>query len=355
MGKPSLILAALATDALPDVNFTSVQSLDDYQAEVQTLVLTAADGEQFLLKAPLTLSAATNIGSEIRAYRALKSVSLPFRISAFLGESSAKALRKVYLFEYLSGKELNLESIKAQDPLIPALAMAIAQIHSIPVSLISDAGLPEYAPAQSVRTRVAEFDRVMDTGKVHRDLLERWQAAIMDINLFRYQPSVIHGDLSGQSILSDGNQIVGVTDWSNLRIDDPAVDFAALFREAETDVFEALILAYEGYLKTDRNLRQRANLYYELSFASDLLYAIGSQSVEDVAEAERMLAILLEDLEDGLLPALTPTEFTATLSETVTPISAAASFTSPISVITENLEVIDLGQAQSDKPEEELS
>ena len=354
MGKPSLILAALAADALPGVRFVSVQDLENYEPEVRTMVLTSEDGHQALLKSPKTVSASTKIGTEVRALRVLKPVTLPFQISALLGESSAKAERKAYLFDYVAGREVNLDSLKPEDPLVAAIALAIAKIHSIPTSVVSDAGLPEYQPAQSVRERVAEFDRAMDTGKIHRDLLERWQVALLDINLFRYQPTVVHGSLRSQYLLTNGSEITGITDWSNLSINDPAVDLSTLYGQASPEVSAAITLAYEGYLRADKNLRQRANLYFELSLASFLLVSTESGDEADIASAEQMLANLLADLHQGLLPSLAPTEFGVSIPEVVTPISAASSFTSPITVVTENIEVIAEPTPESPKLDEEL-
>lgn len=354
MGKPSLILAALAADALPDVRFVSVQDLADYQPEVKTLVLTTDDGRQILLKSPRTVSAATTIGTEVRALRVLKPVSLPFQISALLGESSANAERKAFLFDYVGGKEINLDAVKPEAPIVAAIALAIAKIHSIPTALVSNAGLPEYVPAQSVKERVAEFDRAMDTGKIHRDLLERWQAALLDINLFRYQPTVVHGNLLSQYLLTDGNEVTGITDWSGLSIDDPAVDLSSLYGEASPEVAAAITLAYEGYLRADKNLRQRANLYFELSLASYLLQTTEVGTEDEITEAEGILANLLSDLHAGLLPSLSPSEFAVSGPEVVTPISAASSFTSPIAVVTENIEVIDLAEPENPKPGEDL-
>ncbi|NBX94320.1 MAG: hypothetical protein EBQ79_01775, partial [Actinobacteria bacterium] len=61
MGKPSLILAALAADAIPGVRFVSVQDLADYEPDSRTMVLTDDQGRQVLLKAPKTVVAATTI------------------------------------------------------------------------------------------------------------------------------------------------------------------------------------------------------------------------------------------------------------------------------------------------------
>jgi hypothetical protein len=176
----------------------------------------------------------------------------------------------------------------------------------------------------------------------------------LDVNLFRYQPTVIHGSLTSQSLLSQGSEITGITDWAGLRVDDPALDLAAIYGEAAPEISAAITLAYEGNIRADRNLRQRATLYFELSLASYLLQSSELGDEEGVAEAENMLASLLNDLNDGVLPTLTPSEFAVSAPEVVTPISAASSFTAPVTVVTENLEIIDLNEPEKPKSEDEL-
>jgi hypothetical protein len=88
--------------------------------------------------------------------------------------------------------------------------------------------------------------------------------------------------------------------------------------------------------------------------ASYLLQATESNDEPAITEAENMLTNLLADLHQGLLPSLTPSEFATSSPEVVTPISQASSFTSPIAVVTENIEVIDLAKVETQKPEDEL-
>ncbi|NDE89238.1 MAG: hypothetical protein EB055_04590 [Micrococcales bacterium] len=113
----------------------------------------------------------------------------------------------------------------------------------------------------------------------------------------------------------------------------------------------AIFLAYEGFIRADRNLKQRANLYFELSYASYLLWAMESADENHISEAEKLVTGLHSDLAQGLLPSLAPTELASNVSEVVTPISQAASFTSPINIVTEQIEVVDLEPTA--KPEEE--
>ncbi len=346
MGKPSLILAALAADALPGLRFVQVQNQTREDAAVTVELLTTDDDRLILLKSPLTAVANTDLGTEVRALQVLKNLSLPFSISAFLGKTSPKAIRNALAFEYVPGSPIDMSRLRSDEPIISSIGQALSAIHSIPTSLVSSAGLPEYDPAQRVRERVAEFDRAMDTGKIHPDLLERWQTALFDVNLFKYQPTVVHGSLKSDFVLTQGNDVVGVIEWGQLSIDDPAADLAFAFGEAQPEIADAITLAYEGSIRADRNLKQRAHLYYELSFVTYLLSCISRGDEDEIESAAAMLADLHAALVAGELPSLRPTEFASSTPEVIVPISQAASFTGPITIVTESIEVVDLAQAE---------
>ena len=351
MGKPSLILAALAADALPNMRFSQVQDIRNPDEEMTTQLLTADQGEYVIFKSPKSNKALTTLGIEIRALRVLKNLQLPFKVPSLLGETSSTAVYKAFAFDYIHGDGIDLSRLKTDDPMVTAIAETLAQIHSIPVNLVVDAGLPEYDPALRNRERVASFDRAMETGKIHPSLLERWQNALLDVNLFRYQPTTVHGSMNSSALLAQGTSIVGVNNWSQLAVDDPALDLAGLFSECQIEMANAIFLAYESFVRADRNLKQRANLYFELSYASYLLWALESGDEYHIGEAEKLVTGLHSDLEQGLLPSLAPTDFSTNVAEVVTPISQAASFTSPINIVTEQIEVIDLEPVA--KPDEE--
>jgi aminoglycoside phosphotransferase (APT) family kinase protein len=345
MGKPSLILAALAADALPGLRFLSVQNQTREDVAITVELLTTDDGRLILLKSPLTSLANTDLGTEVRALQVLKNLSLPFSISTFLGKTSPKAIRNALAFEYVPGSPIDMSRLRADEQIISSLGQTLSAIHSIPAALVSNAGLPEYDPAQRVRERVAEFDRAMDSGKIHPDLLERWQTALFDVNLFKYNPTVVHGSLKSDFVLTEGNDVVGVIEWGNLSIDDPAADLAFVFGEAQPDIADAITLAYEGSTRADRNIKQRAHLYYELSYAAYLLSCINRGNEEEIENAAAMLADLHAELLAGNLPSLRPSEFASSNPEVIVPISQAASFTAPVTIVTESIEVVDLAES----------
>lgn len=345
MGKPSLILAALAADALPGLRFVQVQNLTREDVAITVELLTTDEGRLILLKSPLNSLANTDLGTEVRALQVLKNLSLPFSISSFLGKTSPKAIRSALAFEYVPGSPIELSRLRSDEPIISSLGQALSAIHSIPTALVSNSGLPEYEPAQRVRERVAEFDRAMDSGKIHPDLLERWQNALFDVNLFKYNPTVVHGSLKSDFVLTEGNDVVGIIEWGNLSIDDPAADLAFVFGEAQPDIADAITLAYEGSTRADRNIKQRAHLYYELSYATYLLSCVNRGVEEDIENAAAMLADLHAELLAGNLPSLRPSEFGNSTPEVIVPISQAASFTAPVTLVTDSIEVVDLAES----------
>ena len=65
----------------------------------------------------------------------------------------------------------------------------------------------------------------------------------------------------------------------------------------------------------------------------------------------------------GELPSLRPTDFTMSGAEVIVPISQAASFTTPVTIVTDSIEVVDLAEVkpiasepepQAKKDEDEL-
>ena len=359
MGKPSLILAALAADAMPGVSFNRIFDLTRPESGINSaLLVSEADNVEVVVKVPTTNNAAADLIGEVQALKALRSAgqgALSFSVPALVGESSANAAQKALLFSYVAGEPFELRSNRTKDELTASLVGALSQIHALPTSIVSNANLPEYTPAENVRARLAELDRVVETRKIKQPLLQRWFDALEDANLFRYQPTVIHGNLTSDSVLTEGTQVVGVVDWSALRVDDPAYDVAFVFELANPEDSYSALLQYEALGKSDPNIRQRTVLYSELVWVRYLAWAISMGTEDDVLHATEKLDELFLRLSDGTVPDLTATGFAKVetqperLPEPQAEFVAEPASTPPFQATsampaTENLEVIDLSE-----------
>jgi aminoglycoside phosphotransferase (APT) family kinase protein len=309
MGRSPLILAALATDAVPGLNFSQVKSLATGSGGAfDSILLTATSGDHFVLRSPLTAAAGVELETELRAIRAIGPelrAKLPFVLTNLVGETKDPQGGRALLFSFVYGNPIDIYSTQATGNLAMSIASAVAAIHNLPLSVVQDAGLPGYSTKDIVRSRVAELDRAAATGLVPAALLTRWETAFEDVNLFRFQPTVVHGDLSGENMLELDDSVAGVLSWNHLRIGDPADDFAWIVGAGDEERIYNILLNYQRECEaTDANLRQRATIYSELLMARWLLHGINRQDQTIIDDATAELKALANDLEDGLIEPL---------------------------------------------------
>jgi hypothetical protein len=170
--------------------------------------------------------------------------------------------------------------------------------------------LPEFSAAELVKKLVNELDEVAATGEIPSALLSRWESALEDVSLFRYQPTVVHGELSADTVIELDGQVSAVLNWGALHLGDPAQDLTWLASTVYGELFDAVMLSYAKTSgSSDAGLKQRAALYNELAHARWLLLCIKKQDEQAIAEARAEITYLAQDLEDGVLPALTASAF----------------------------------------------
>jgi aminoglycoside phosphotransferase (APT) family kinase protein len=204
------------------------------------------------------------------------------------------------VFNFVYGNPIEISRVEPLSDLTLSMATSIAAIHKLPVELVQNAGFPELDPASNLKYRVAELDRAAQTGKVPPVLLYRWEQALEDASLFRYQPTVIHGSLNGQSVLELDGKVSGVLHWSGLRIADPAEDLSWILGGAAPELSRNLLARYfEARPGADSNIWPRALLYSELELARWLLHGYSTGNQEIIEDAVGMLLVLTEEVETG--------------------------------------------------------
>ena len=183
------------------------------------------------------------------------------------------------------------------------LGKALAALHDVDRDVVEDAGLPVYEANEYRERRMAELDRAAGTGHVPTVLLTRWEKALEDVGRWRFQSCVTHGDLVAEHVLVDGGDVVGLIDWGEAKVADPADDLAWVAVGADEDALDSVLEAYavSRAVEPDRSLGDRARLAGELALARWLLHGVQSDDSGIVDDAVEMLRDLADDVGDEAL------------------------------------------------------
>jgi macrolide phosphotransferase len=308
MARSHLTLAALATSAVPELDIVGASSFGGgSEGGFDSALLTGRDGRHWLIRVPRNELAQAEQSADLVALRALSAgvrTRLHFSVSAFAGQTPINGTRAI-VYEFVYGTKASLAAVdiaKAE-----SVGRAIAAIHALPTSFIADAGLPVLTPIECLRSCITIMDRAAATGLVPAALLTRWEAAAEESKLWQFQPTVINGSLSADSMLYASNEVTGVLDWHELRVGDPAQDLFWLLASPDEAVGEVAFDAYnESRGGADRQIRQRAMLYAELELAKWLLHGTQIHSTEIVDDAVGLLTGLSDNVRNDVMNPLGP-------------------------------------------------
>lgn len=312
MARSHLTLAALATAAVPELDAASSMAIGsgtggDYEAAL----VTGTDGSHWIIRVPNNERAEADQSADLVALRALSTgirSRLPFGVSAFVGQVPTGGTRAV-VYSYVHGQRIALNDIRPGEGIASSLGRAIAAIHSLPTSFVTDAGLPVLSSVELLRASLVIMDRASATGLVPGALLGRWEGATEDSALWQFAPTVVNGTLSADSILVEGNEVSGVLGWQGLSVADPAKDLFWLLGSSRDGVADSAIDAYQlARGSSDRHLARRARLYSELEIAKWLLHGAQERSTEIVDDAVEMLHGLSDRVQNDLAATLAARE-----------------------------------------------
>jgi aminoglycoside phosphotransferase (APT) family kinase protein len=296
-------LAAVATAAVPGLTPTAVSSAADDPADFDSALLLDSEGKRWRVRSPRHAEASARLETEflvLRAFAPAIRAELPFLMPTVAGSVRLGSL-STFVYSHLGGSTRSVEELTAgPEALAKEIGTALAAIHDLPHSLVSNADLPSYTPNEFRQRRLNELDQAATTGKIPASLLRRWEHALEDVSLWRFNPSVVHGDLHEDNLLVEGSRVTAVTGWTDLRIGDPADDFAWLVASNEQDFVEAVLASYTASRRDapDQHLLRRAALSAEFALAQYLVKGIAAGDSGMVAEAEGMLETLAADVEE---------------------------------------------------------
>lgn len=303
MRRKPIELAAVATAAVPGLTPTAVSSAPDDAADFDTALLIDSEGKRWRVRSPRHAEASARLETEFLVLRAFAPgirAELPFLMPTVAGSVRLGTL-STFVYSHLAGTTRSVEELTAgPDPLAREIGVALAAIHDLPHALVSNADLPSYTPNEFRQRRLNELDQAATTGKIPPSLLRRWEHALEDVSLWRFNPCVVHGDLHEDNLLVDGNRVTAVTGWTDLRIGDPADDFAWLVASNEQDFVDSVLGSYTESRRDspDKHLIRRAALSAEFALAQYLVKGIAAGDDAMISEAEGMLETLASDIAE---------------------------------------------------------
>jgi aminoglycoside phosphotransferase (APT) family kinase protein len=341
MGQSPLILAALATDAVSGLKVKNAIGISGAAAgNFDSALITDVNGDSYIVRVPTTPTAGAELELEIQVLKSLSAFTarLGFEIPQKVGETRDLSTgNRVLVFKYVHGNPIDTRRMNAASAITQSIAKAISTIHSLPIELVQNNGLSEFSPAENIRLRVAELDRAMQSGQVPPILLQRWEEALSDVSLFKYQPVVVHGSLAVETVLEKGGEVSGILDWQKVQLGDPALDFGWLANESP-ELLESILLNYQlSRTAADGNIAKRAALYAELEWVRWLVHGYAVKDTVIVEEAILGLQELAGLASEGQLPPLTASAVAA---------AATVSIVETISFIEQETEPGFLAQAE---------
>ncbi|WP_425481882.1 phosphotransferase [Arthrobacter yangruifuii] len=294
-------LAAMASAAVPGLSPTGVAGSPDDAADFDAALLIDDAGRRWRVRSPKHLEASMRLETELlvlRTFVPAVRAELPFALPYVAGTVRQGDLC-TFVYSHLPGTIRSIDSLVTSGRSVAAdIGRAMAAIHAIPRELVTSADLPSYTANEFRQRRLNELDQAATTGKIPSILLRRWEHALEDVSLWRFKPTVVHGDLHEDNILLSGERVSAVTGWTDLRVGDPADDFAWLVAANDPRLTENVHAAYLASSKDpeDPHLIRRAALSAEFALAQWLVRGVAAENSVMVDEAVEMLGTLEEDV-----------------------------------------------------------
>lgn len=293
----------MATAAVPGLTPTAVSSAPDDPADFDSALLLDSEGKRWRVRSPRHPEASARLETEflvLRAFVPAIRAELPFLMPTVAGTVRQGAL-STFVYSHLAGSTRSVEELGSASPAVAReIGAALAAIHDLPHSLVSNADLPSYTPNEFRQRRLNELDQAATTGMIPPLLLRRWEHALEDVSLWRFNPCVVHGDLHEDNLLVDADRVTAVTGWTDLRIGDPADDMAWLVASNDQDFVDAVLEHYTSARRDvpDAHLLRRAALSAEFALAQYLVKGLAAGNQDMIDEAESMLTALAEDVAE---------------------------------------------------------
>ncbi|MET1051895.1 MAG: phosphotransferase [Mycetocola sp.] len=301
----------MATSAVADLQIVGAGPFGHgTTGDFDSALLRTSDDRELVVRVPTNERAASEQSVELIALQAMTAgirSRLPFEVPTVIGQLSTQGTRAV-VYDYLPGYNVDSDGLPGGDGAATSIGAAIAAIHALPGSFVSEVGLPHLTAAECRNEARSVIERAASTRLLPTAVRKRWTDAAADDRLWQFQPTVIHGSLSAESfVITDhevGPIVTGVLGWHALRVGDPARDLHWLSGAGEAA--ESVMAAYRSSStrNPDQLILQRSMLHAELELARWLLHGVDARDSSITDDAVGLLDGLVDHVLGDLMHPL---------------------------------------------------
>jgi macrolide phosphotransferase len=128
---------------------------------------------------------------------------------------------------------------------LSTLARALAALHGIDQAAAAEAGVRVMDPAAERQAHADRMNRARDLLPVRESVWRQWQDWLDDDSYWPPHSVFLHGDLHPPHILvDDEHRVIGLLDWTEAHVGDPATDFAILYATIGKSPLRSLLNEY---------------------------------------------------------------------------------------------------------------
>ncbi|MDO5720433.1 MAG: phosphotransferase [Actinomycetaceae bacterium] len=304
-----LTLAAHAAAAIPGLQ---VEGLCDPQTNDGSMArqgIVDAEGNRWVVCTPLTDIAGVGIEAQATLLHILHKAHsvgrLPFEVPAPVAYSRENAKLHVLIHRYQRGDVMTWEDIEHSPTLAQSLGRAIAALHELPEAVIERTGLPMYSANDCRERHLALLAEGAAAWTIPPNLYDRWETALEDLSLFKFQPTPVHGDMGPDSFMTSHGVVTSMAAFASAHLGDPAEDLAWIVTSEYAAAVEQFTTAYVTGRQdsSDLHLLARAQLISELALVRWLIHGVRTKDMSIIVDAKRMLTDLSDVLGDEPLLA----------------------------------------------------
>ncbi len=182
-----------------------------------------------------------------------------------------------------------------------SLAAAMVKLHALDADAAADAGIPAIG-AGDLRARMKiRMDDCNTLAKVPEKLWGLWQKWIDGDAFWPDRVVLVNGDIYHPHLFVDADyRLVGVDDWSQVEVNDAALDFTLYFAAAGREALEDLIARYEkAGGETWARMADQAEMYYWASPVRFATYAMKTGDLSHLMNVRNMVHRYASMLEDS--------------------------------------------------------